>query len=141
MLAAIVVVVALAGASAELLFGQETRPESVRDDWVAVHEFFHLGMPSFVGEGHWLEEGLATVEDIDKAIRLGFNHPMGPFELSDFNGIDIFVHVTDSLVQAFGERFRPTVGVRNMVAAGRLGRKSGRGFYRYDAQGHRVEPE
>jgi hypothetical protein len=53
-------VFSLAGASVALLFGSETRPETEHDDWVVVHELFHLGTPSFVGEGHWLEEGLAT---------------------------------------------------------------------------------
>jgi predicted metalloprotease with PDZ domain len=53
-------VFSLAGASVALLFGADTRPEAAHDDWVVVHELFHLGTPSFVGEGHWLEEGLAT---------------------------------------------------------------------------------
>jgi hypothetical protein len=50
----------LAGASIALLFGSDARPEGAREDWIVVHELFHLGTPSFVGEGHWLEEGLAT---------------------------------------------------------------------------------
>jgi predicted metalloprotease with PDZ domain len=53
-------VMSLSGASVVILFGAETRPESAHQDWVVVHELFHLGTPSFVGEGHWLEEGLAT---------------------------------------------------------------------------------
>ena len=80
-----------------------------------------------------LEEGLATAEDIDTAFRLGFNLPMGPLELGDFNGIDTFVHALDSLRDAYGERFRPTPILRNMVAAGHLGRKTGKGFYDYEA--------
>ena len=84
-----------------------------------------------------LEEGIATAEDIDKALRLGFNFPMGPLELGDMNGIDTYVHALTGLAEAHGERFRPTVGLKNMVAAGRLGRKSGRGFYRYDREGRR----
>jgi 3-hydroxybutyryl-CoA dehydrogenase len=82
-----------------------------------------------------LEEGLATAEDIDTAFRLGFNLPMGPLELGDFNGIDTFVHALDSLSDAYGERFRPTPILRNMVAAGHLGRKTGKGFYDYEADG------
>lgn len=78
-----------------------------------------------------LEEGLADAEDIDKAIRLGFNHPMGPLELGDFNGHDTFLNVLESLEHVFGERFRPTATIRNMVEAGRLGRKTGVGFYDY----------
>lgn len=84
-----------------------------------------------------LEEGIATAEDIDKALRLGFNFPMGPLELGDMNGIDTYVHALTGLAEAHGERFRPTVGLKNMVAAGRLGRKSGRGFYGYDREGRR----
>lgn len=86
-----------------------------------------------------LEEGLATAEDIDTAFRLGFNLPMGPLELGDFNGIDTFVHALDSLSDAYGERFRTTPILRNMVAAGHLGRKTGKGFYDYEADGKRLE--
>lgn len=78
-----------------------------------------------------LEEGLATPEDIDKAVRLAFNHPMGPLELGDFNGMDTYLDALNGLHAAHGERFRPTIGLKNMVASGRLGRKSGRGFYDY----------
>ncbi|CAB4895209.1 unannotated protein [freshwater metagenome] len=84
-----------------------------------------------------LEEGVATAEDIDTALKLGFNFPMGPLELGDMNGIDTYVHAISGLEQAHGDRFRPTVGLRNMVAAGRLGRKSGAGFYDYDEEGAR----
>ncbi|WP_370327872.1 3-hydroxyacyl-CoA dehydrogenase family protein [Euzebya sp.] len=78
-----------------------------------------------------LEEGVATAEDIDTAMKLGFNFPMGPLELGDFNGLDTYLHAIESLERAHGDRFRPTVGLRNMVAAGHLGRKTGRGFYDY----------
>ena len=84
-----------------------------------------------------LEEGIATAEDIDTALKLGFNFPMGPLELGDMNGLDTYLHAISGLAEAHGERFRPTVGLRNMVAANRLGRKSGAGFYEYDAQGAR----
>lgn len=80
---------------------------------------------------HMLEEGLATPGDIDKAVRLAFNHPMGPLELGDFNGLDTYFDALEGLHAAHGERFRPPVELKNMVAAGRLGRKSGRGFYDY----------
>ena len=82
---------------------------------------------------HMLEEGLATAEDIDKAVKLAFNHPMGPLELGDFNGLDTYLDALQGLYAAHGERFRPPVELKNMVAAGRLGRKSGRGFYEYGA--------
>lgn len=80
-----------------------------------------------------LEEGLASPEDIDKAVKLAFNHPMGPLELGDFNGLDTYLDALNGLHAAHGERFRPTVGLKNMVAAGRLGRKSGHGFYDHTA--------
>ena len=82
-----------------------------------------------------LDEGLATAADIDKAIKLAFNHPMGPLELGDFNGLDTYLHAVEGLTRAHGERFRATVGLRNMVAAGHLGRKTGRGFYAYGQDG------
>jgi 3-hydroxybutyryl-CoA dehydrogenase len=86
-----------------------------------------------------LEEGLASAEDIDTALKLGFNFPMGPLELGDMNGLDTFLHAVSGLAEAHGERFRPTVGLRTMVAAGRLGRKSGAGFYDYDDEGRRIQ--
>ena len=85
-----------------------------------------------------VEEGMASPEDIDTAFRLGFNFPMGPFELGDFNGVDTFVHVLDSLTAAYGDRFRPTPILRNMVAAGRLGKKSGKGWFTYGPDGNRI---
>lgn len=85
-----------------------------------------------------LEEGLASAADIDIAIKLAFNHPMGPLELGDFNGLDTYLDALTGLASTHGERFRPTVSLHNMVAAGQLGRKSGRGFYSYDANGVRI---
>jgi 3-hydroxybutyryl-CoA dehydrogenase len=88
-----------------------------------------------------LEEGVATPEDIDKALRVGFNWPMGPLELGDFNGLDTYLHILTSLEQTLGERFKPTVTLRNLVAARRLGRKTGRGIYSYDEDGNRLQAE
>ena len=82
-----------------------------------------------------LEEGVGTAEDIDRALRLGLNFPIGPLELGDRNGLDTFLLVLESLSQTLGERFRPTVGLRNLVAAGRLGCKTGYGIYDYDERG------
>ena len=87
-----------------------------------------------------LEEGLASPEDIDTAIKLAFNHPMGPLELGDYNGLDIYLDAVTGLAEAHGDRFTPTVGLRNMVAAGRLGRKTSHGFYRYGPDGQRISP-
>lgn len=79
-----------------------------------------------------LEEGIASPEDIDKAIKLGFNHPMGPFELMDFGGLDVAFNATSGLEEAFGPRFKPPQTLRILVNAGYLGPKTGRGFYAYD---------
>lgn len=87
-----------------------------------------------------LEEGVASAADIDTAMRLGFNFPMGPLELGDMNGLDTYLHAIEGLERAYGDRFAPTVGLRNMVEAGHHGRKSGRGFYSYDEDGKRIDP-
>jgi 3-hydroxybutyryl-CoA dehydrogenase len=80
-----------------------------------------------------LEQGLGTAEDIDTAAKLGLNHPMGPLELSDFIGLDTVLAIADVLHREFGDdKYRAPVLLRNYVAAGWLGRKSGRGFYTYE---------
>ena len=81
-----------------------------------------------------LEEGVATTEDIDTAVRLGLNHPMGPLELADYVGLDTLLLIAESLTEALGERFRAPQTLRKLVESGRLGRKSGHGFYRYDEE-------
>ncbi len=81
------------------------------------------------------EQGLATVEDLDAAMKLGAGHPMGPLHLSDFIGLDTMVSVADVFFEAFGEpRFKAPSLLRQLVAAGRLGRKSGSGFYRWEGE-------
>jgi 3-hydroxybutyryl-CoA dehydrogenase len=86
-----------------------------------------------------LMESTGTAEDIDTGARLGLNHPMGPLELADFIGNDVMLGVLDVLYRGFGDpKFRAAPLLRQMVAAGHLGRKTGRGFYRYDEQGHRI---
>ena len=86
---------------------------------------------------YMLQEGTATAEDIDTALRMGFNHPMGPLELGDMTGWDTRLNVLRYLHQTLGERFRPCPLIIKMVAAGRLGRKTGHGVYRYE-DGQRV---
>jgi len=79
-----------------------------------------------------LEEGIATAEDIDKAVKLGLNHPMGPFEMVDLVGLDVRLAILEYLHQTLGERFKPSRLQRELVAQGRLGRKTGRGVYEYE---------
>ena len=85
-----------------------------------------------------LEQGVASAEDIDKALKLGLNHPMGPFELVDLVGLDVRMSILEHLHATLGEAFRPNRLLVQHVRAGRLGRKTGRGVYRYDADGKRV---
>jgi 3-hydroxybutyryl-CoA dehydrogenase len=85
-----------------------------------------------------LEEAVASPEDIDTAVKLGLNHPMGPLEMGDLVGWDTRLDILEHLAGTLGERFRPTNLQRRLVAAGRSGRKAGRGVYRYDADGRRV---
>ena len=79
-----------------------------------------------------LMEGVASAEDIDKAIKLGLNHPMGPLELADLVGLDVRLRNMEYLHKMLGEKYRPSPILVKYVKAGRLGRKTGIGFYRYD---------
>lgn len=79
-----------------------------------------------------LEEGVGSVEDIDKGMQLGCGYPMGPFTLLDFVGLDTTLYIADIMFEEYREkRFAPPPMLKQMVLAGRLGRKSGRGFYDY----------
>ena len=80
---------------------------------------------------YMLGEGIASAEDIDKALKLGLNHPMGPFELVDLVGLDTRLHILEYLHRTLGEKFRPAPLLQEYVKAGRLGRKSGRGVFEY----------
>jgi 3-hydroxybutyryl-CoA dehydrogenase len=80
---------------------------------------------------YMLQEGVASARDIDKALKLGLNHPMGPFELVDLVGLDTRLSILRFLHRTLGDKFRPCPLLEQYVAAGRLGRKSGRGVYEY----------
>ncbi len=82
---------------------------------------------------YMLQEGVASAADIDKALKLGLNHPMGPFELVDLVGLDTRLHILEYLHKTLGEKYRPAPLLVQYVKAGRLGRKSGRGVYEYSA--------
>src|SRR5436305_11728590 len=80
---------------------------------------------------YMLQEGIASAADIDKALKLGLNHPMGPFELVDLVGLDTRLHILEYLHRSLGEKYRPAPLLVQHVKAGRLGRKSGRGVFEY----------
>jgi 3-hydroxybutyryl-CoA dehydrogenase len=80
---------------------------------------------------YMLQEGVASARDIDKALKLGLNHPMGPFELVDLVGLDTRLSILQYLHRTLGEKFRPSPLLEQHVKAGRLGRKAGKGVYDY----------
>jgi 3-hydroxybutyryl-CoA dehydrogenase len=76
-----------------------------------------------------LEDEVASAEDIDRAMVLGYRHPMGPLKLTDLVGLDVRLAIAEYLAETLGDRFRPPDLLRAKVAAGELGKKTGRGFY------------
>lgn len=90
-------------------------------------------IPQFIEAIRLAEEGVASLEDIDKAVKLGLNYPMGPFELQDFAGVDIGLYVMDYFYEEFKDnRFAAPMYIRQLVRAGRNGKKTGAGFYDYN---------
>ncbi len=81
-----------------------------------------------------LEEGVGSAADIDRAMELGYNHPMGPLRLTDLVGLDVRLGIAEYLAQSLGARFEPPQLLRDMVAQGKLGRKTGQGFYTWDQE-------
>ena len=80
-----------------------------------------------------LMEGVSSVGDIDNVVKLGLNHPMGPLTLADFIGLDVCLNIMEVLYNGFQDsKYRPCPLLKKMVAAGKLGKKSGEGFYKYD---------
>jgi 3-hydroxybutyryl-CoA dehydrogenase len=84
-----------------------------------------------------VEQGVASAADIDTAMKLGYGHPMGPLELTDLVGLDVRLGIAEYLAQAIGPGFAPPTILKEMVMAGKLGKKSGEGFYQWDASGKR----
>ena len=78
-----------------------------------------------------VEDGVASAADIDKAMELGYRHPMGPLRLTDLVGLDVRLGISEYLCEKLGDRFAPPQILRDMVAAGKLGKKSGEGFYKW----------
>ncbi len=136
----------------EIVQGLETSPETIQTvedvsrkmekETVLVNEspgFVTSRINALVGNEAFrmLQEGVASAEDIDKAIRLGLNYPMGPLEMVDLVGLDTRLQVLEHLNATLGDRFRPCPILVKYVRAGRLGRKTGKGFFEYDEQGKR----
>jgi 3-hydroxybutyryl-CoA dehydrogenase len=91
-----------------------------------------LGMVLMNEAAYALMEGLSTPEEIDQGISLGYNHPMGPLALADFVGLDICLHAMETVHEGFGDpKYRPCPLIKQLVSAGHLGRKTGKGFYEY----------
>jgi 3-hydroxybutyryl-CoA dehydrogenase len=131
----------------ELIPGVDTAPHTVQ----VVREFGELigktiitckDMPGFIttrlgmvlmNEAAFaLMEGLSTAKEIDEGIKLGYNHPMGPLALADFVGLDICLHALETIHEGFGDpKYRPCPLIKQLVSAGHLGRKTGKGFYEY----------
>ena len=105
-------------------------PIVVRD--VAGFASSRLGLALGLEAMRMLEEGVASAADIDTAMKLGYRHPMGPLELTDLVGLDVRLGIAETLAREIdGVRFAPPQVLRDLVAAGRLGRKTGAGFYEY----------
>jgi len=81
-----------------------------------------------------LEEGVASAADIDRAMELGYNHPMGPLRLTDLVGLDVRLGIAEYLAETLGPRFEPPQILRDMVRDGKLGKKTGRGFYEWPGE-------
>lgn len=95
-----------------------------------------LLIPYINDAAHALSEGVASAEDIDRAMKLGANMPIGPLQLADLVGLDVGLAATEALFEEFGDpKFRPAPLMKQMVRAGKLGRKTGEGFYSYDRAG------
>lgn len=91
-----------------------------------------LGMVLINEAAFALMEGLSTPEEIDQGMTLGYNHPMGPLALADFVGLDIVLHIMETMLEGFGDpKYRPCPILRQLVSAGHLGKKTGKGFYTY----------
>ena len=117
----------------------KTVSEKMRKETVEVNEFpgfVTSRMNCIIGNEamNMLMEGVASAEDIDKAIKLGLNHPMGPLEMADLVGLDSRLRNMEYLYHSLGEKYRPSPLLVKYVKAGRLGRKSGQGFYHYNRE-------
>ncbi len=133
----------------EIVVGRDTAPELVADarGWVAAigkvpvvvrdapgFASSRLGVALGLEAIRMLEEGVASAADIDAAMQLGYRHPIGPLRTTDLVGLDVRLGIAEELHARLGDRFAPPELLRRMVADGRLGRKTGRGFYEWSEQ-------
>jgi 3-hydroxybutyryl-CoA dehydrogenase len=133
-----------ASALVEIVVGEATAPELVAaaQQWVSAlgktaitvtdspgFASSRLGVAIALEAMRMLEEGVASAEDIDTAMTLGYKHPMGPLRTTDVVGLDVRLAIAEHLAREVGERFEPPAILREKVAAGHLGRKTGQGFY------------
>jgi len=132
----------------EVVVGKETKQEVVasvlevvrrmRKDPITVRDVpgfasSRLGIALGLEAMRMVEQNVASPEDIDKAMELGYNHPMGPLKLTDHVGLDVRLSIAEYLYRTLGsENFRPPEILRKMVSEGKLGKKTGEGFYRWD---------
>ncbi|WP_135535981.1 MULTISPECIES: 3-hydroxyacyl-CoA dehydrogenase family protein [Halostella] len=114
-------------AATEFVETIEKEPVTVRDS--AGFASSRLGVTLGVEAVRMLEEGVAGPRDLDAAMELGYNHPMGPIELGDVVGLDVRLDILEYLREELGERFRPPQLLKQKVRAGKLGKKTGEGFY------------
>jgi 3-hydroxybutyryl-CoA dehydrogenase len=112
--------------------GQKIRKEPIIVRDMPGFASSRLGLALGLEAMRMLEQGVASAKDIDTAMELGYNHPMGPLRLTDLVGLDVRLHIAEYLHRALGsENFRPPEILRRMVGAGKLGKKSGEGFYKW----------
>lgn len=116
----------------DLLKAIEKKPVRIKDvTGFALNRLFHV---FYLEACRLVEEGVASVEDIDDVCRYGLGHPMGIFKLLDLTGHDLNMNVDRILFDAYGERFRPSPYIQRLVDSGLLGRKTNRGFYTYETK-------
>ena len=119
--------------------------ESLDKKWITVNEYpgyvtTRIIVPFMNEAMHVLMEGVASAEDIDEALKLGFGFNVGPLALADQMGLDVVMTWMDNLLRELSEhKYNPCPLLRKLVRAGHLGVKTGRGFFRYDDDGNRIE--
>ncbi len=115
--------------------GRRMRKEPITVKDVPGFASSRLGVALGLEAMRMLEQGVASAKDIDTAMELGYNHPMGPLRLTDHVGLDVRLNIAEYLYRALGsETFRPPAILRRMVSEGKLGRKSGEGFYQWNEE-------